>query len=83
MIRSYVKLVLLLGAIGPTVLGCLSARGVNPWWLAAAVALYAALLGAAAWRMEQQKRWSGVALSLTVLVLGMLIAYFTHRRFLR
>ncbi|MBM3858292.1 MAG: hypothetical protein FJ395_01430 [Verrucomicrobia bacterium] len=81
--RTYLKLILVLGALGPTVLSSLNVWGVNQWVLLSALAIYAAALGVTAWRMEKRMRWSGVVLCVAVLVLGMLIVYLTHRRLLR
>ncbi len=81
--RSLIKLTVLLGAIGPTLLATLSVWGVNPWWLAGVTILYAAGLAAVAWHLEKRWRWAGVGLSLAVLLLGALIVYITHRRFLQ
>jgi len=83
MTRTFIKLVLVLGALGPTLLASLSVWGVNQWALAAAIAVYAVALGVAAWRLEKQARWTGVGLCLAVLLLGMLVVYLTHRRFLK
>jgi membrane protein YdbS with pleckstrin-like domain len=76
-------LVLLIGAIGPAAMTSLVLWGVNPWWLAAALLVYAVTLGVLAWRLEKQHSWSGVALCLAVLLLGAAVVYVTHRRFLR
>jgi hypothetical protein len=78
--RTFLKLVVVLGALGPSALAWFSAHGANQWILAGAIGLYAVGLGATAWRLEKQTRWSGVGLCLAVLLLGMLIVYLTHRR---
>ncbi|GEM_PF-1950315 len=80
MIRTLIKLIAVIGIVGPTVLACLGAWGINPWILAGAIFVYAVVLGVAAWRLEKRWRWSGVALCVAVLVLGMLVVYLTHRR---
>ena len=83
MTKTLIKVVLILGAVGPTAMAYLAACGVNPWWLAVALCVYAATLGALAWRLERQRSWSGVALCVAVLVLGAAVVYVTHRRVLR
>jgi hypothetical protein len=81
--RTFLKLILVLGALGPSVLAWLSAHGTNQWILAGAIAVYAVALGVAAWRLEKRTRWSGVGLCLAVLLLGVLVVYLTHRRLVR
>ncbi len=81
--RTFIKLIVVLGALGPTVLASLNVWGANQWVLASAIVFYAIALGATAWWLEKQTRWSGVGLCLTVLLLGMLVVYLTHRRVLR
>lgn len=83
MTRTFIKLVLILGALGPTVLASLGAWGVNQWVLVGALFVYVIALGATAWQLEKRRRWTGVALCFAVLVLGILIVYLTHRRLLR
>lgn len=81
--RLFLKLVLVLGALGPTLLASLSVWGANQWMLLAALVAYTLALGVAAWQLEKRRRWSGVGLCAVVLVLGMLIVYVTHRRLVR
>jgi hypothetical protein len=83
MMRTFIKLILLLGMVGPTALAMLSVFGANQWPLIAAVVVYAFVLGAVAWWMEKREPWTGVGLCLAVLLLAIAFFYFTHRRFLR
>lgn len=78
--KTALYILVIAGAFAPCLCAWLSVSGVHRGLLTTGIVGYAATLGLAARRLEKKNSWSGVALCVSVALLGAAMAWITARR---